>query len=42
MDITLASAAPGTIPGAGLLSYIALGILRLGSMGWKGLRQRVI
>ena len=30
---TSVSPAPGPIPGAGLLSYIALGILGLGSMG---------
>jgi hypothetical protein len=27
--------APGPIPGAGLLSYVALGLMGLGSMGWK-------
>jgi hypothetical protein len=30
--------APGPIPGAGLLSYITLGLLGLGSLGWKRLR----
>jgi hypothetical protein len=30
---------PGPIPGAGLLSYIALGLLGLGSIGWKRLQQ---
>jgi hypothetical protein len=35
-----AVAAPGPIPGAGFLSYIALGLLSLGSMGWKRLRQQ--
>jgi hypothetical protein len=34
------NAAPGPIPGAGLLSYIALGLMGLGSMGWKKLRQQ--
>jgi hypothetical protein len=29
------NAAPGPIPGAGLLSYVALGFLGLGSEGWK-------
>jgi hypothetical protein len=33
------SAAPGPIPGAGLLSYFALGLLGLGSMGWKRLQR---
>jgi hypothetical protein len=33
-----AVAAPGPIPGAGLLSYIALGLIGLGSYGWKRLR----
>jgi hypothetical protein len=32
-------AAPGPIPGSGLLSYIALGLLGLGSMAWKGYAQ---
>lgn len=31
-------AAPGPICGSGLLSYIALGLLGLGSYGWKRLR----
>ena len=39
---TSVSPAPGPIPGAGLLSYIALGILGLGSMGWKRLRMRSV
>jgi probable HAF family extracellular repeat protein len=30
--------APGLIPGAGLLSYIALGLLGIGSYGWRRLR----
>jgi hypothetical protein len=29
--------APGPIPGAGLLSYVAVGLLGLGSIGWKRL-----
>jgi hypothetical protein len=33
--------APGPIPGTGPLSYISLGLLGLGSVGWKRLRQRV-
>jgi hypothetical protein len=33
-------AAPGPIPGAGLLSYLALGLLGLGSVGWNRFRQR--
>jgi hypothetical protein len=32
------SPAPGPIPGAGFLSYVALGLLGLGSAGWKRLR----
>jgi len=31
--------APGPIPGAGLLSYLALGLLGLSSVGWKRFRQ---
>jgi hypothetical protein len=37
---TNVSAAPGPIPGAGLLSYIALAMLGLGSAGWKRWRRR--
>jgi hypothetical protein len=33
------AAAPGPIPGAGLLSYLALGLLGLGSFGWKRFKQ---
>jgi hypothetical protein len=33
-------AAPGPIPGAGPLSYLALGILGVGSAAWKRLRRR--
>jgi hypothetical protein len=33
------SAAPGPIPGAGLLSYLALGLLGVGSAGWKKLAR---
>jgi hypothetical protein len=32
------AAAPGPIPGAGLLSYIAIGLLCLGTAGWRRLR----
>jgi uncharacterized membrane protein len=32
--------APGPIPGTGLLSYIAFGILGFGSIGWKRLNKR--
>ncbi len=34
-------AAPGPIPGAGLLSYIALGVLGLGSAAWRRYRHAV-
>jgi hypothetical protein len=34
------SAAPGPIPGAGLLSYPTLGVLGLISAGWKRLNKR--
>jgi hypothetical protein len=34
------SAAPGPIPGVGLPSYLTIGLLGLGSMGWNRLRQR--
>ena len=36
------NAAPGPIPGAGLLSYLALGTFGLGSAGWKRLRMRSV
>jgi hypothetical protein len=36
------SQAPGPIPGAGLLSYIALALLGLGSAAWKRLRPQVV
>jgi hypothetical protein len=36
---SVAVAAPGPTPGAGLLSYIALGLLGLGSAGWKKWRH---
>ena len=36
-NVTITSA-PGSIPGTGLLSYLALGLLGLGSYGWKRLR----
>jgi probable HAF family extracellular repeat protein len=31
-------AAPGPVPGSGLLSFFAIGLLGLGSYGWKRLR----
>jgi hypothetical protein len=34
--------APGPIPGAGLLSYIALGLLGVGSAAWKRLQMRSV
>jgi hypothetical protein len=34
--------ATGPIPGAGLLSYIALGLLGVESAAWKRLQMRVI
>jgi hypothetical protein len=37
VNLTTADPAPGPIPGAGFLSYIALGLLGLGSFGWKRL-----
>jgi hypothetical protein len=37
-----AVAAPGPIPGSGLLCYIALAILGLGSAGWKRRRHRSV
>jgi hypothetical protein len=38
-DVSVAAvAAPGPIPGTGLLSYLALGFLGLGSLGWKRLQ----
>jgi hypothetical protein len=40
LDNVVVNAAPGPIPGAGLLSYIALGLFGFGSMGWKRLRQQ--
>jgi hypothetical protein len=45
-DVTISRvslvAAPGPIPGAGLFSYVALGLIGLGSMGWKRFRQPVV
>jgi hypothetical protein len=40
LDNVVVNAAPGPIPGAGLFSYIALGLLGLCSAGWNRLRQR--
>jgi hypothetical protein len=40
IQVNEVSAAPGPIPGAGLLSYIALGLLGVGSVGWKRLNKR--
>jgi hypothetical protein len=37
-DVTLV-AAPGPIPGAGLLSYLAIGALGIISVGWKRLNK---
>jgi hypothetical protein len=37
-DLTL-NPAPGPIPGVGLLSYLGIGLIGLGSYGWKRLRQ---
>jgi hypothetical protein len=42
IDAPSIQAAPGPIPGAGLLSYLPLGILGVGSMGWKRLRMRSV
>jgi hypothetical protein len=36
------AAAPGPIPGAGLLSCLALGLFGLGSTGWKRLRAGTV
>jgi hypothetical protein len=41
-EIASAVAAPGPIPGAGLLSYVALGLLGLGSAGWNRWRHRSV
>jgi hypothetical protein len=38
VDNLVISAAPSPTPGAGLLSYVALGFLGLGSVGWRRLR----
>jgi hypothetical protein len=42
VEISFVSAAPGPIPGAGLLSYLTLGLLGLGSYGWKRLRVSAV
>jgi hypothetical protein len=31
--------APGPIPGAGMLSYVAIGLVGLGTAGWKRWRR---
>ena len=38
IQVNEVNAAPGPIPGAGLLSYIALGLFGVGSVGWRWLR----
>jgi hypothetical protein len=37
--IAAVQASPGPIPGAGFLSYVALGLLGVGSAGWKRWRR---